>query len=202
MGTRGAFGFIKNGEEKVTYNHFDAYPDGLGSNVITFVKRFVDSLNEIYDRIELVDETQDPNEEQLEHCQQMGSIRSNVSTGTDWYSALRDAQSEGIIKYGEGLKYMCDGKSFLLDSLFCEWAYIINLDTSMVEFYRGFNRTGNNGGRYASQKAKEGGDYYGVQLLGEVPIEKFSSAEITSEENEEGDWVMTLKYNGGKLEFN
>lgn len=30
MGTRGALGFIKAGEHKVTYNHYDSYPEGLG----------------------------------------------------------------------------------------------------------------------------------------------------------------------------
>jgi len=33
MGTRGAYGFRKNGIDKVTYNHFDSYPEQLGESL-------------------------------------------------------------------------------------------------------------------------------------------------------------------------
>ena len=42
MGTRGAFGFLVDGETKVTYNHWDSYPSGLGQDL-------VDTLTEILD---------------------------------------------------------------------------------------------------------------------------------------------------------
>ena len=32
MGTRGAYGFRINDKDKVTYNHFDSYPDGFGKH--------------------------------------------------------------------------------------------------------------------------------------------------------------------------
>lgn len=70
--------------------------------------------------------------------------------------------------------------SFLDDSLFCEFAYIINLDTNMLEVYRGFNRNSNANGRYASHSVpgrqhipydKENyADYYGVVLVQEIPL--------------------------------
>lgn len=31
---------------------------------------------------------------------------------------------------------MIDNVSFLQDSLFCEWGYVINLDTNVLEIYR------------------------------------------------------------------
>jgi hypothetical protein len=34
MGTRGTWGFVLDGEEKLTYNHFDSYPDCLGVEVL------------------------------------------------------------------------------------------------------------------------------------------------------------------------
>lgn len=34
MGTRGTWGFVADGDEKLTYNHFDSYPDGLGVDVL------------------------------------------------------------------------------------------------------------------------------------------------------------------------
>ena len=38
MGTPGAVGFRANKQDKVTYNHFDSYPSGLGSDVISFIR--------------------------------------------------------------------------------------------------------------------------------------------------------------------
>ncbi len=42
MGTRGAYGFYYKTEketiEKVTYNHYDSYPECLGYNILQFIK--------------------------------------------------------------------------------------------------------------------------------------------------------------------
>ena len=38
MGTKGTYGFFKNGESKLTYNQFDSYPEGLGTNIVEFIK--------------------------------------------------------------------------------------------------------------------------------------------------------------------
>ena len=52
MGTRGVFGFHKNGVDKITYNHYDSYPTGLGEEVVKFLKNHgVDELNTIFDSI-------------------------------------------------------------------------------------------------------------------------------------------------------
>ena len=52
MGTRGLYGFRKNGKDKITYNHWDSYPEGLGQNVLNFVKETsIEELNSIYDKI-------------------------------------------------------------------------------------------------------------------------------------------------------
>lgn len=63
---------------------------------------------------------------------------------------------------------------FLKDSLFCEWAYIINLDTNCLEIYRGFNKDANGNGRYAQYtiSSDEEEPYYGVVLLMEIPIDE------------------------------
>ena len=129
MGTRGAWGLIKNEETKVTYNHFDSYPDGLGDNVIAFIQDNIQKLDEIFDSLILVKEFGIITEEHLTHCKEQETINMDVGGGKtiDWYKGLRKAQGSGIHKYGEGLKYMIDSQGFLTDSLFCEWAYIINL---------------------------------------------------------------------------
>lgn len=61
-------------------------------------------------------------------------------------------------------------KSVLGDSLFCEWAYIINLDTKKLEVYRGFNKDKNAEGRYAHLKNNGNSKYYGVKLIYEYDL--------------------------------
>lgn len=38
MGTRGIYGFRFSGTDKLTYSHFDSYPEGLGSEVVEFIR--------------------------------------------------------------------------------------------------------------------------------------------------------------------
>lgn len=63
---------------------------------------------------------------------------------------------------------------FLHDSLFCEYAYIINLDNKTLEIYEGFNRLPNGKGRYAEFSIEREGDgrkYYGVKLVKKFNLE-------------------------------
>jgi hypothetical protein len=57
MGTRGLYGFRKDGVDKTTYNHYDSYPEGLGNLVVDFVRNTtIEYMREIYDRIIMVGE--------------------------------------------------------------------------------------------------------------------------------------------------
>lgn len=57
MGTRGLYGFHKNGIDKLTYNHLGSYPDSLGKKIVEFCKcAGRDGMNSLFDHIELVSE--------------------------------------------------------------------------------------------------------------------------------------------------
>ncbi len=58
MGTRGAVGFVLDEKEKITYNHFDSYPSGLGCDVLNYLNSIKDfnKLNEHVRNIRLIDE--------------------------------------------------------------------------------------------------------------------------------------------------
>jgi hypothetical protein len=149
MGTRGAVGYFGklNGENlhKVTYNHYDSYPSGLGKQVVEYIQSRELNINGIkndFKKIKLVE-----NDE------------SN-------YSELRSLQGD-LDGYSEVGK-MIDSESFLGDSLFCEWAYIINTNTKKLEIYKGF-QTSKPKGRY--RDIEPYGDYYGVSLIKSIPLE-------------------------------
>jgi len=62
---------------------------------------------------------------------------------------------------------MIDNLSFMFNSLFCEFAYVINLDTEMLEIYFGWQRE-KGIGRYVGNSANKG--YWGVSLVKEYPL--------------------------------
>jgi len=77
---------------------------------------------------------------------------------------------------------------FMADSVFCEYAYILNLDTEELEFYRGRNTNPHAAGRYAAKgrwsppSPMVGVSYYGVRLVKAIPfvvIRETSQEELT-----------------------
>lgn len=171
MGTRGCYGFHLGKIDKVTYNHMDSYPTWLGVNVMSFINETPDiEMKEVASCIELVDEDSKPTPKQIKAYK--GYANTDVSTKSlkDWYCLLRETQGD-LTPYKNGLTHMIDSHDFLKDSLFCEWAYIINVDTGELEIYRGFNtrKYVKGGGRYArftlDDNPQRGKRYYGVTLL-------------------------------------
>jgi hypothetical protein len=143
MGTRGAIGFVINGEWKVTYNHYDSYPEGLGMDVLEFCKSINnwEYLKVLAERLMLVDSDSTP---QRSH-KQMYAKYADTGVGNqsldDWYCLLRNIQGAKTLYEitNSNLKHIIDNHMFLADSLFCEWAYIIDLDEMGLRVYKGFN---------------------------------------------------------------
>lgn len=136
MATRGLMGFSKNGVKKVTYNHCDSYPSGLGVEIAKFIKETnTDELNKIFDRIKLVDENIPATQEQIDECKKYADTSVGSGRLEDWYCLLKKAQGT-LSAYKEGLRYMLDGENY--SSI--EWEYIINLDTNELEIYASYEK--------------------------------------------------------------
>lgn len=142
MSTRGYLGIKKGRKLKGHYNHFDSYPSGLGHEVIDVINEIkkenrLKVLNETFDYIQLVEENTTPTKKQQEECQLAGVTNLMVSSKSldDWYCLLRNTQGDLSLYINKVIPYMIDGNNFLNDPLFCEWAYIINLNTGKLEVY-------------------------------------------------------------------
>lgn len=174
MGTRGLYGFRKNGVDKTTYNHWDSYPECLGRTVVRFcLETPEDQMSKMYDQIELVDEDSSATPEQIAFCRKTNTPDLSVGDRSEssWYCLLRNIQGDlnslkNIIQ-SEGKGYMIDNSSFIKDSLFCEYAYIINLDDHILEYYEGFQKEPDEAGRYGCEQ-KAG--YYPCKLIGQVSL--------------------------------
>lgn len=173
MGTRGTYGFRKDGVDKLTYNHFDSYPDWLGRKVVEFCKNHnVEELHKIFDKIVMVNEGDTPTEAQINECIENGFANFSVSSGysTDWYCLLRNCQGDlECLADAENHAYMTNGNNFIKDSLFCEYAYIINLDDEVLEFYEGFQKKPQKGNRYGITDDR---GYYPCKLSLTFPLDE------------------------------
>lgn len=183
MGTRGAIGFRHNGRDKIVYNHFDSYPDCLGEEIVTLAKVVATRIPEIAGLVagwRPIDKDEKPTPEIIAKAKAMDIIDLKVSNRStdDWYCLTRGAQGD-LLKLLE-LGVFEPSDDFLTDSLFCEYAYIINLDDGTLEFYQGFNKNWKAAGRYASRAPKtykrpfdgkrERVKYAGVELVGTAPL--------------------------------
>ena len=84
-------------------------------------------------------------------------------------------------KFAECFSFDVD---FLYDSLFCEYAYIINLDECVLEFYKGFNKNPKANGRYANNTIyRDENSYYGVALIDTIPLKDLFEGKVDIENN-------------------
>lgn len=138
MSTRGAYGYYIDGVSKICYNKYDSYPGGLGKEIADLLRHVEqgnvggwEALIPIARDIQMVEEDD--------------SVKGLVNKSLKTF-LLKHA---GFRKNGLLRDVMVDGLSFLSDSLFCEHAYIINLDDGLFEYYRGFQDEPHALGRYA-----------------------------------------------------
>ena len=180
MGTRGLYGIRKNGVDKTTYNHYDSYPDGLGRDIIKFaVTHTVEQISTLYDHIEMINEEKLPTSEQIALCKKYANPDFSVSNQSpyDWYCLTRglqgDLQRAYFMVLNCGITYMMDGRDFILDSLYCEYAYIINLDTGNLEYFMGFQHKPQRGNRYGTETTYK--EYYPCKLVAKYPLAEIES---------------------------
>lgn len=186
MGTRGMYGFYKDGITKATYNHYDSDISGLGFKVANFIKsKSIKDLNRIFDRIIIVDANTHPTEEQIKQCEQyINTSIGEPSKQITWYQLLRETQGD-LSAYEDDIPYMIDYSGFITDSLNCEWAYLINLDTNKLEIYEGFQRKQNEPKHRYSIDTPQYETYYSCDLIKEIPLLEVSKEALEELNNEE-----------------
>lgn len=136
MGTRHLIGVVKNGEFKVAqYGQWDGYPSGQGKDVLEFLKTAdLNKFSKIIDECSFF--SKDDWNKLIELEKEIGS--KNVFDQNPQLS--RDLGAEilwHVYRSDSGIK-LKDSRAFGLDSLFCEFAYVLDLDESNLEVYKGF----------------------------------------------------------------
>ena len=165
MGTRNLTVVQHDGQYKLAqYGQWDGYPSGQGKTILEF-------LRDKFDREKFISRL---NACKLLSDEEVAALDKDFSAD-DWtklYPSLsRDTAAEVLEYIQESTEPVPIQKdfSFAGDSLFCEWAYVIDLDANMFEVYKGFNQTPVLGGsRFYDLQNKLTSDstdkYYPVRL--------------------------------------
>ena len=203
MGTRGAWGFVLAGQEKIMYNHYDSYPDGLGQQLLDWLRGALGLPSTVEERLIALDKgekpTVDPAKETklrqrvmalsavpdreptyAEQVKYEAYSDADVSTGRDWYSVLRHTQGDPAKVLEAGLYE--PNLDFPLDSLFCEWGYVIDLDMRQFEVYEGFRTRPTTAGRWAGRspgsRAPLGETYFPIELVASYGFDELPELDL------------------------
>ena len=177
MGTRGLLGVIIDGEEKLTYQQYDSYPDGVGADVRMFLEMAltvegVDGLRKKARRLKVVNDDMTPTAEDVAALSRYTNTKVGAQSTQDWYCLLRETQGKLDLILESG--YVRDAASFAADSLFCEWGYVVDLDAEVLEVYRGFQTRPHQRGRFKDRELPRrtamGETYYPIALLRTWPL--------------------------------
>ncbi len=150
MSTRGIFIIRKNGIDKSLYIASDAYPQYSARNVVSLIRD--SDLDKVYDIL----------------------IPSEFSQYY-WFDA------EALIahaKENRELHYK-DNQEFIMDSLMCEYGYVINIDEEELEFYVGFQKEAQAGNRYGEKvtyTTSQGENYYPCKMVARFSFRYVKSA--------------------------
>jgi hypothetical protein len=187
MGTRNLTCVFFGGEYKVAqYGQWDGYPSGQGETILTFLREKFDR-QKFLDRLATVFE---PTKEQI--VQWWADVGHDIEASSlvsidksDAFAKLHPSLDRDVA--GKVLALIQDSGepvplhsslSFAADSLFCEWAYVVDLDKNTFEVFEGFNKELlAEGERFASLPLEAGAEYHPVKLVASFPLDALPTVE-------------------------
>lgn len=208
MGTRNLTCVVKDGEYKVAqYCQWDGYPEGQGQTILNFLRGEPVTEHEDMNKqkpygVDGVVYKKQAFLEALDNChwateQEVKDAWGEAgSDGSEWvsfevskkmqYVKPQYSRDMGamVLPYiqkngGIGLK---DEHDFAQQSLWCEWAYVVDYDTNKLEVYEGFVKAPHTAGRFAELGATEDGEYYPVALVASWDLDDLPTVEDFIEE--------------------
>jgi len=142
MGTRNLTAVVLEGRFRIAqYGQWDGHPEGQGATALAFLHSMDRSVFEAKLRAARFATQADCDRINAELSAQ--KIGDNLLAAGGKYQQIsrdRGATILQIVQDAEPGIVLLDRHAFAADSLFCEWAYVIDLDQNTFEVYKGFNR--------------------------------------------------------------
>jgi hypothetical protein len=188
MGTRHLISVVHNNEYKIAqYGQWDGYPSGQGVDVLKFCKEFLAdpcSLNiflKQLDKVRFIDTDEYSKlwaNIGIDLNQNNGYVTISQSDKFDakypYFSRDNSAKILNMIYNSSDDEILLTNSiDFASDSLFCEWAYVVDLDKMTLEIFKGFNSSklmSTPKERFANLIPERQNEYYPVKFLYEFSI--------------------------------
>lgn len=151
MGTRNLTMVISNGETKIAqYGQWDGYPSGQGATVVNFLLNSdMEKFKQTLERCRFIEKSPRKQKE-------IENFLAKIDASDGWmngeqaekyhkkYPLLTRDNGANILNMvyeddTDKLIWLNNSEDFAADSLFCEWAYVIDFDKNTFEIYEGFN---------------------------------------------------------------
>jgi hypothetical protein len=173
MGTRHLTCVFANNQMRIAqYGQFDGYPDGAGSIICDFIHKT--NMDEFRSKVEKVTQVTEEKmnliNSQFESKSGWMTIDESNRYGKAYPEFHRNTGADILNLVMGGVTEVNLDTDFVNDSLFCEYAYVVNLDTNELEFYEGFQKEVHSQGRFANSVSNKDG-YYPVKLTAKIPFE-------------------------------
>jgi hypothetical protein len=147
MGTRHLISVVKDGEYKIAqYGQWDGYPSGQGLDILEFLTNEMDRECFEYKLNKLSWATKKEIKDMWIECgADPESEWVNLEVSDEFKKKYpendRDTGSRilSIIQKSDKELKLDNNIDFAGNSLYCEWAYVIDLDKNTFEVYKGFN---------------------------------------------------------------
>jgi hypothetical protein len=184
MGTRHLTMVVHKEETKIAqYGQWDGYPEGQGVTILTFL-RSKERVKKLTNKLKDVRFSNDDDQKKMQDFMNKLGCPDGWMTQTqaDKYHRAYPYLSRDI--GGKILELVANSKDkeivlqdstdFAGDSLFCEWAYVVDLDNRKLEVYTGFNKEPlAEDERFAKiPKSKDSSEYLGIRCVAKFDLDK------------------------------
>ncbi|MFC5813615.1 hypothetical protein [Nonomuraea harbinensis] len=164
MASRGFVGFVVDRTEKIAYNHHDSGPTGVGLIVLSWLRitmKTPQALRERVTALRVVDPGSRPTVHDIERLAEHADPHASPRGVTFWMELLWQTQGDPDAMLRAGV--IEDASSYPVEASDCEWGYLIDLDTTVFEVYRGKQAAPHNRGRFVTQPHPD--DHFPVALV-------------------------------------
>jgi hypothetical protein len=194
MGTRNLTVVVCGGTHKVAqYCQWDGYPDGQGVIALGFCREHLataegrEAFKGKLALVRWIDEAEHLALWKSVGADDSGRVTLDVSEKFErkWPHLHRNCGAAVLDRIATNTETglpLRDERAFAGDSLFCEWAYVVDLDTNVLEVYKGFNKEAlPPGARFADcfQHVERRGEdqYHPIKLLMSFPLDSLPDDE-------------------------
>lgn len=145
MGTRHLIAVQLDGGYKVAqYGQWDGYPSGQGARVLEFLRDVdINAFTSAVRACTFIGDDEVQRRWKEVGADDSGFVSMDIADKfkARWPQLSRDTGSK-VLEFvlNTGGAELVDSSNFAANSLFCEWAYVIDLDRGCFEVYEGFNK--------------------------------------------------------------